>query len=186
MTSWREKEPEAFDRMTNVDEVVPTYENAADKRPFQGGNALVQEREEIDGSGSLVLSEFEVHLRVQKTGDSRKAGRWKFEFYVDHSEGVVRPTEAEKKKRGDGTQNETVRLKEFAVGIARAEKVAVEFAERETPDDAEFVYRGFDSILGVALGETKEATIVELGDLPEKTERDQHPVEQVDDQEGEA
>lgn len=184
MPSFRNVSEEAFGYKTMIDEINPSFDNAKNCHPYDGGNALVENSDNLDGSGSVVLSSFEVHLRVNHPGSDGGKDRWKVEFVVDRSRDVIRPKTSQKKKRRD-TDGETVRLRELAVVLARAEQAAVEFVRDTVSGEGEFSFRYFDTDVDDAIAETNGANMIELGGLSEKNDRDPHPVEQVEDQDGE-
>jgi hypothetical protein len=182
MPSFRNVSEEAFGYKTMIDEINPSFDNAKNRHPYDGGNALVENSDNLDGSGSVVLSSFEVHLRVNHPGSDGGKDRWKVEFVVDRSRDVIRPKTSHKKKRGRDTDGETVRLRELAVVLARAEQAAIEFVRDTVSGDGEFSFRYFDDDVDEAIAETNGANMIELGGLPEKKNRDPYPVEQVEEE----
>lgn len=168
MSSFRHIDEEAFGYKTAIDHINPTFGNAERQHPYDGGNALVENSENLDGSGSLVLSSFDVHLRVNHPGSDRGKDRWKIEFVVDRSRDVIRPKTSYKKKRKGKTDGETVRLRELAVVLARAEQAAVEFVRDTVSGEGEFSFRYFDTDVDEAIAETNGANMIELGGLPDQ------------------
>lgn len=161
----RSAEPEAFGYFTEVRSIDPTFS----KPPaYSGGNAR-EELDDVPQGGEVSLTEFDVRIKTDSKDRNSRSRTFVVSYRVDYeSRQVVAKTVTERHGANSSNSDATIAALPVAATIARADRAAKSFLDREGLD---FELRSFGELVDDARGETTDVLVSDAETIVDADDR---------------